>query len=74
MSLMPDTPRYLLIKHQRDKALGVLRWLRGPYVEVESECKGIESGLNSQVGLFSMLKTSINGFFVVEFCVNLIQV
>ncbi|XP_072022520.1 solute carrier family 2, facilitated glucose transporter member 8-like [Amphiura filiformis] len=48
MSLMPDTARYMLIKHQRDKALRILEWLRGPTVDVDTECRDIEDGLDNQ--------------------------
>ena len=49
MILMPESPRYLLRRRQRDKALDVLRWLRGPYYDVEGECSEINESLNSQV-------------------------
>ena len=49
MSLMPDTARYLLMKHQREKALRILTWLRGGQIDVDSECREIEDGLDNQV-------------------------
>ena len=56
MSLMPDTPRYLLIKHQREKALKILQWLRGPHVDPDVECREIEDGLDSQVRSIDLKK------------------
>ena len=47
MSLMPDTPRFYLIKHQRERALEVLKWLRGSTVDINVECREIEDALDN---------------------------
>ena len=45
MVFMPETPRWLLANGLRQKALMELAWLRGPDVDVEEECREIESNL-----------------------------
>ncbi len=49
---MPDSPRFYLIRHQREKALEILRWLRGPSADIDMECREVEDALdNSSVSL-----------------------
>ena len=47
MSFMPDTPRFYLIRHKRERALSVLRWLRGSAADVDVECREIEDALDN---------------------------
>ena len=35
--------------HQREIALRILTWLRGDQIDVDSECREIEDGLDNQV-------------------------
>lgn len=44
---MPDTPAYWLIKKQRQRALAVLQEVRGSGVDVDIECREIESTLDN---------------------------
>ena len=47
MYSMPETPRWLLGKDQRGKALRALQWLRGPDADIEDECFTIEETLGN---------------------------
>ena len=49
---IPETPRFLLIRRLRNEAVNVLKRLRGPFVDVNVECREIEDALdNSDVNL-----------------------
>ncbi|XP_038051873.1 solute carrier family 2, facilitated glucose transporter member 8-like [Patiria miniata] len=54
MSFMPDTPRFYLSQHKRERALVVLRWLRGPDADVDVECREIEDALDNSNESFSI--------------------
>ncbi|XP_787337.4 solute carrier family 2, facilitated glucose transporter member 8 [Strongylocentrotus purpuratus] len=45
--MVPETPRYLLMKRLKNQAMLVLRRLRGPMVDVEFECREIEDALGA---------------------------
>ena len=47
MLLLPETPRYLLMKRNTDEALKSLKWLRGPNINVEQECEEIMRNLET---------------------------
>ena len=45
MVKMPETPRWCFGKNQRTEAVRYIHWLRGSGVDIEEECKAIESSL-----------------------------
>ncbi|XP_033640705.1 solute carrier family 2, facilitated glucose transporter member 8-like isoform X2 [Asterias rubens] len=51
---MPESPRFYLIRHQREKALEILRWLRGPSADIDAECREVEDALDNSNEKFSM--------------------
>lgn len=63
---MPDTPRYLLMKHKRERALSVLRTLRGPTADIKDECYEIETSLQTLVSFLGCLHYLPSGLF--SFC------
>lgn len=46
---MPNSPRYLIIKHKRDEAIKALKMLRGPDSNYIEELDQIQQSVNSQV-------------------------
>ncbi|XP_033110242.1 facilitated trehalose transporter Tret1-2 homolog [Anneissia japonica] len=58
MLFMPETPHYCIIKHERNKALSVLTWLRGEDYDIEQEYKNIA---------LDLLSTESAGFHYREF-------
>ncbi|KAM9475868.1 solute carrier family 2, facilitated glucose transporter member 6-like [Clarias gariepinus] len=47
---MPNSPRYLIIKHKRDEAIKALKMLRGPDSNYIEELDQIQQSVNSQTG------------------------
>ncbi|XP_053551326.1 solute carrier family 2, facilitated glucose transporter member 8 isoform X2 [Bombina bombina] len=56
MCFMPETPRYLINKGQRDEALSALRFLRGPQADHEWEYRQIESSGDPQDTSFQIVE------------------
>ena len=54
---IPETPRYLISKGKRDKAIKVLKWLRGYHVDITSEIFELDNIVYNQ------RKMSIKEFF-----------
>ncbi|NWU98037.1 GTR8 protein, partial [Upupa epops] len=48
MSFMPETPRFLLNQNKHSEAIASLRFLRGPHVDHERECRQIEASVQEQ--------------------------
>uniref|UniRef100_A0A8D0BFH1 Solute carrier family 2, facilitated glucose transporter member 8 n=1 Tax=Salvator merianae TaxID=96440 RepID=A0A8D0BFH1_SALMN len=48
MAFMPETPRFLLSRHQRPEAIAALQFLRGPLVDHEWECRETEAHTEEQ--------------------------
>ncbi|NXN10831.1 GTR8 protein, partial [Indicator maculatus] len=48
MSFMPETPRFLLSRNERSKAVAALCFLRGPQADHEWECQQIEAGVQEE--------------------------
>ena len=45
MFFMPETARWLLAHDKEERALKVLRWLRGPHADIDSELQEVVSSL-----------------------------
>ncbi|XP_068771323.1 solute carrier family 2, facilitated glucose transporter member 8 isoform X3 [Struthio camelus] len=56
MSFMPETPRFLLNQNKRSEAIASLRFLRGPHVDHEWECRQIEANVEEEGLSFSEFK------------------
>ncbi|KAM6047003.1 solute carrier family 2, facilitated glucose transporter member 8 isoform 2-T2 [Theristicus caerulescens] len=56
MSFMPETPSFLLNRNKRSEAIASLRFLRGPYVDHEWECRQIEASVQEEGLNLSELK------------------
>ncbi|XP_037254941.1 solute carrier family 2, facilitated glucose transporter member 8 isoform X1 [Falco biarmicus] len=56
MSFMPETPRFLLNRNKRSEAIASLRFLRGPHVDHEWECRQIEASVQEEGLNFSEFK------------------
>ncbi|XP_072175690.1 solute carrier family 2, facilitated glucose transporter member 8-like [Diadema setosum] len=57
-TIIPETPRFLLIRHLRAEASYVLRKLRGPFIDVDIECREIEDALDNSDEKFSWIEFS----------------
>ncbi|KAK7136189.1 hypothetical protein R3I94_014743 [Phoxinus phoxinus] len=59
LCFMPTSPRYLIMKGNRAKAVKSLEWLRGPNSDYLTEFSKIERSINSQGAQWSDLKTPL---------------
>ena len=68
-TMIPESPRWLLLRNRRSDALKSLMWIRGPHADVEDECRDIEESLDpddrvawrdfTKSELFNPLKVSL---------------
>lgn len=50
LSVMPNSPRFLLTRGRDEEALRALSWLRGAQADVSSEFQQIQDNVQRQVG------------------------
>ncbi|XP_071949085.1 solute carrier family 2, facilitated glucose transporter member 8-like [Antedon mediterranea] len=70
MLIMPETPQYYIMQHQRDRALSVLVWLRGPNYNSDRECREIEDNTNLKKNDFQY-KEFFNAYLYIPLTISL---
>ncbi|XP_041098556.1 solute carrier family 2, facilitated glucose transporter member 8 isoform X2 [Polyodon spathula] len=76
MCFMPETPRYLLTQNRRAEACAALRFLRGPDVDHEWECRQIEDSSaerGSRLQLQDLQKPAIYKPFIIGVLMMFLQ-